>query len=153
MRDASDQIMWVVVADGEKTLLFRNDDTDRLPFLTVIDKKSLENPLSHHQGADRPGRTHESGPAMHSRSALQDTDWHQLGKERFARELADKLNKAALRDAFDRLVIFAPPQVLGQLRAEYHAELKRRILKEVASDLTKHSVDEIERRLADALKA
>jgi protein required for attachment to host cells len=149
MRDYAERVTWVAVADGEKALLFRNDDTDSRPFLNVIRKDEIDNPPTREQGADRPGR-YRGG--SQPRSAFDDADWHQLGKERFAREFAGTLNAAALKDAFDQLVIFAPPGTLGQLRGEYHPELQKRLVKEVGSDLTNHPVGEIEKQLAKALR-
>ncbi|MBI1364802.1 MAG: Host attachment protein [Alphaproteobacteria bacterium] len=148
MRDYADLITWVVVADGEKALVFRNVDIDERPNLQVISETEIENPPTREQGAARPGRMSASGER---RAAVEDTDWHRLEKERFARDFTLRLNKAALRNSFDRIAIFAPPQVLGDMRNEYHAELKKRIVAEVASDITKHPIPEIERHAAKVL--
>lgn len=148
---ASERITWVAVADGEKALLLRNDDTGARPSLSVIRFEEIDNPPTREQGTSRPGRHRDGGAGMQHRSGFEQTDWHQLGKERFAKDFVDRLNTAALRNAFDRLVVFAPPQTLGLMRAEYHPELSKRIVKEVGSDLTNHTVDEIEKHFSDAL--
>ena len=61
------------------------------------------------------------------------------------------LNRAADADRFARLVIFAPPAALGDLRANYGDGLVARLVAEVRGDFTKHPVPEIEAKLADAL--
>ena len=135
---------WVAVADGEKALLFRNDDTDRKPILSVIRKEEIENPPHREQAANRPGRMQDDGAGGAQRSALDDTDWHELGKERFAADFAGILNKAALEHRFDRLVLVAPPQALGRLRAELRDDVSQKIVAEDASDLTNHPLEKIE---------
>jgi protein required for attachment to host cells len=66
----------------------------------------------------RPGRVHARlGP---QRSAVKDTDWHQLAEDRFALEVADALNRLALANRFQKLILVAPPKVLGNLRMAFH---------------------------------
>lgn len=151
MRDYSDLITWVAVADGEKALILRNEDTDDNPFLNVVSTREIDNPPTRDQAANRRGRMQDGGAGGAQRSAVEDTDWHTLEKERFAKDFTERLNKAALKNAFDRLVLFAPPQTLGKMREEYHGELEKRVVKEVPSDLTNHTVDDIEKQVAKAL--
>ncbi|MEM9234169.1 MAG: host attachment protein, partial [Pseudomonadota bacterium] len=63
-------------------------------------------------------------------------------------EFAETLNKAALNNAYDRLVLIAPPQTLGRLRPELHKEVNRRIVAEDDSDLTNHPIEDIEEHVA-----
>lgn len=152
MRDLADQITWVVVADGEKAMIFVNDDTPEQPFLNILSKNILDNPPTREQAANRPGRMQDRGAGGAQRSAMSDTDWHQFEKERFAKDFAGALNKAAMKNSFDHLVLFAPPQALGNLRKELHKEVQSRLVLTVGSDLTNHPVDEIESHLAKAHK-
>ena len=152
MRDLADQITWVVVADGEKALIFVNDDTPEQPFLNVISKDKIDNPPTREQAANRRGRFNDAGAGGAQRSAVADTDWHEFEKERFAKDFAETLNKAAMKNKFDHLVLFAPPQALGRLRKELHKEVEQRLTLTVDNDLTNHPVDEIETHLAKAYK-
>lgn len=152
MRDLADQITWVVVADGAKALVFVNDHTPEYPDLNVMTKNELENPPTREQAANRRGRYKDIGAGMRQRSAFSDTDWHELEKARFAKDFAEALNKAAMKNAFDHLVVFAPPPSLGRLRKEFHKETRDRLLFTVGHDLTNHPVDVIEKHLADAYK-
>ena len=95
---------------------------------------------------DRPGRY--SASVGVARSAMEQADWHYLAKERFAGELADALYRHAHANLFDKLVIIAPPKILGNLRKAFHPEVAERIAVEISKELTSHPVAEIGRLLA-----
>jgi protein required for attachment to host cells len=140
--------IWVVVADGEKALFLRNRGDATYPDLSVIRTVEEENPATREQGADRPGRFND-GPSVH-RSAVEETDWHRIAKERFADEIAARLYKAAHRGDFDELVLVAPPVVLGQMRKSMHKEVLDRLKAEVPKTLTNMPVGDIEKHLTQA---
>lgn len=150
MRDFADRITWIAVADGEKALIFTNDDTAEQPYLNIVGKRELDNPPTREQAANRRGRFNDAGAGGAQRSAVQDTDWHEFEKTRFAKEFAETLNRAALANQYDRLVLFAPPQALGDLRQELHQETEQRLAYTEPKDYTNHPVDEIEKLLARA---
>lgn len=133
---------WVLVADSEKALFLRNETDGKDPFLTVVRKKTQENPPTGEQAANRPGRMSD-GPSQH-RSAMDDTDWHALAKDRFATDLADMLYTRAHNKDFDRLVLVADPSTLGSLREALHKVVSDKIVGEVPKTLTNHPLHEIE---------
>ncbi|MFW5654130.1 MAG: host attachment protein [Roseicyclus sp.] len=143
---------WVVIADGEKALVLVNEGDDQDMNLVLRRKEEQDNPKAQDWATDRPGRFHD-GPSP-QRSAVQETDWHKLEKERFADEVADILYRAAHAGRFERLVIVASRVVLSELRKTLHAEVRDRIMLEVPKVLTNHPLDEVEtiltRALADA---
>lgn len=140
--------IWVVVADGEKALFLRNEGDAEYPNLQVMRELNEENPPTREQGTDQPGRFHD-GPSPH-RSAMEETDWHRIAKERFADEIADRLYKYAHRGDFEKLVIVAPPLVLGEMRQKLHKEVSDRVEAEISKTLTGHPVDQIEKILMAA---
>ncbi|HBS99224.1 MAG TPA: Host attachment protein [Citreicella sp.] len=140
---------WVLVADGEKALFLRNDLDAENPDLNVVRIEQQENPSDREQSANRPGRVADNGPGQ--KSALDDTDWHQLAKDRFADDLADILYKQAHKGAFDRIVLVAPPATLGELRSKLHKEVQDKLVAEIDKTLTNHPIDKIERLLHEAL--
>lgn len=140
--------MFVVVADGEKALFLRNEGDALYPNLAVVREMKEENPPTREQGSDRPGRFND-GPSVH-RSAVSDTDWHRAQKEKFADDIADRLYRLAHRGDFDKLVIVAPPVVLGEMRRKLHKEVSDRVVGEVPKTLTNHPVYEIEKLLMAA---
>ncbi|MAS11716.1 MAG: Host attachment protein [Nitratireductor sp.] len=136
---------WVVVADGEKALFLRNEGDATYPNLQVVRTIHEENPPSREQGTDKPGRFND-GHGVH-RSAVDETDWHRIEKERFAADVAERLYKLAHKGKFSKLVLVAPPLVLGELRKEMHKEVEDKVIGEVAKTLTNHTVGDIEKVL------
>lgn len=140
---------WVLVADGEKALFLENVTDAEDPHLKVIRQEAHENPPAREQGTDRPGRFND-GPSVH-RSAVQETDWHNLEKERFADDLTEILYGQAHRGDFERLVIVAPPATLGEIRSKLHDEVASKVIAEIDKTLTNHPVPEIEKIVKAAL--
>jgi protein required for attachment to host cells len=143
------KITWAAVADGAKALILVNDGTDRAPVLRVVAKNEIENPPTRNQGTGKPGRRPDTGPGQ--RSAMETTDWHEFEKSRFVGEFAGRLNRAAARGMFERLILAAPPAVLGQLRPALSAQTASCVVVEIGSDLTRHPVDEIGKHIVRAL--
>ena len=142
---------WVLIADGEKALFLENKTDAEDPYLDVWREEEQDNPPNREQAANRRGRVGQS--ANHGKSAYEDTDWHELAKERFADELADILYKYAHKGKFDRIVLVASPKILGELRDKLHQEVANRVVAEVDKTLTNHPVDEIEKILKSELDA
>jgi protein required for attachment to host cells len=138
---------WVIVADGEKALYLVNAGTPAEVRLELARRKEIENPPTSEQGTDKPGRFDDAGIG---RSAVDDTDWHQLEKERFAEDLADELLKDALANRFSALVIIAPAKTLGTIRQALHKETQDRLVADLDKDLTNHAIADIEKILSKA---
>lgn len=142
---------WVLIADGEKALFLRNDLDEMNPDLNVVREEAQENPSDAEQGVEPPGRIPDTG--VQQLSTMQEPDWHELAKDRFAGDLADMLYDYARKNAFSRLVVCAPPKVLGELRKQYHKEVESRIVAEVDKDFTNHPLDKVESLLKQELAA
>ncbi len=123
----------------------RNKGNTVHPDFTVVRELEQENPPTREQGADRPGR-YNDGISPH-RSAVDDTDWHKVGKLRFADEIAERLYRMAHRGDFKEIVLVAPPVVLGELRKKLHPEVAGRVVGEIPKTLTNQPVHEIEKHL------
>lgn len=137
---------WVVIVDGEKALYLVNEGDELDMNLVVHGKEEQDNPKAQEWAANRPGRFND-GPSVH-RSSVDDTDWHQLEKERFAKDVADRLYKDAHKGRFDRLIVIASRPALSELRKELHQEVLDRIVLDVPKVLTNHPIDEIETLLS-----
>lgn len=142
-----DHDTWILVADGQKALFLCNEGDDELRNFAVRHVEEQDNPPDREQGTDRPGRMGDQGSAH--RSSVAETDWHQLAEDRFAKDLSDILYRMAHKNRFEKLVLVAPPRVLGELRQELHKEVQDRIVGEVPKTLTNHPIDRIETLLAD----
>ena len=141
---------WILVADSEKALILANKGSGNPPDLRVLRKTEQDNPPDREQGTARAGRTQSShGPGN---DAYDETDWHELGKERFASDLADLLYKHAHASSYDELVLIAAPDVLGNLRKALHKEVVARVVAEIPKGLTQLPLDQLEKRLPQDLK-
>ena len=140
--------LWLMVADGEKALFLKNEGDTTYPNFEVVREIGQSNPPTREQGSDRPGRFND-GPSAH-RSAVADTDWHKVGKVRFADEIADRLYTMAHRGDFKEILLIAPPLVLGEVRKKLHQEVTDRIVGEIPKTLTNHAVFDIEKLLLAA---
>ncbi|MBM3561728.1 MAG: host attachment protein [Alphaproteobacteria bacterium] len=136
---------WVLVGDGRRALFFQNHGDAELLDLRVIETRIDENPATREQGTDKPGRSFASKGGV--RSAVQDADWHEMEEERFARAMADRINRAAESGELNAIAIVAPPRVLGEIRKELSAKAQSKVVGELAKDLTRHPLKDIEKAL------
>ncbi len=60
----------------------------------------------------------------------------------------EALYRHAHANRFEKLVIIAPPKILGNLRKAFHAEVAGRVAAEIPKELTSHPVSEIEKLVA-----
>jgi len=137
---------WVLVGDGRHALFLYNHGDPDLLDLRVIEARVEENPLTHEQGTSAPGRVFASRGGV--RSAVEPTDWHEHEKEIFAREIAERINRAAESGEMKEIVIIAPPRVLGEIRKELSQKAASKVRGEIDRDLTHHPLPEIEKALA-----
>jgi protein required for attachment to host cells len=137
MRIAHDTI--VMVADGEKSLFFRNEGDERYPVLATLARTEQSHAPSREQGSDAPGRTAASAGTRFSR--YSETDWHQQAEDRFAVQTAREVEKAAAAAA--GIIVLAPPRTLGVLREHWGRRTREKLLAEIDKDLTHHTTDQV----------
>ncbi len=136
----------VFVGDGRKALFLRNAGDDKIVDLRTERVFAEDNPPTHEQGTDRPGRGFASA-GTGRRSAMEETDWHHLEEHRFVARVAKALEGVVRERSVPAIVIAAPPKALADLRTALHADVKAKIVAELGKDLTQYPVDEIERHL------
>ena len=141
----------MLVGDGRRALFLQNHGDPDLLDLRVVEARVDENPATRDQGSDAPGRAF--GTAGAPRSAVENSDWHELEKEHFAARIADRINTAAESGELSEIVIIAPPRVLGDLRQELSPKAKSKVKGELDKDLTRHPLLEIEKALAREFRA
>ena len=135
---------FVFVGDGRKALFLRNDGDEMFPNLRTETVMKDDNPPTREQGSDRPGK----GFGVDGRrSAMEETDWHDLEEQRFAHDIAHALEILVRDSDVPALVVAAPPRTLAELRHAYHVEVKNRIIAEIDKDFTNQPIHAIERHL------
>lgn len=137
----------IFIGDGRKALVLRNAGDERRLHLVAEQVFVDDNPPTHEQGTDRPGRAFQRAHT-NRRSSIEPTDWHDLEEHRFAHHVAAALEKLVRERGARRVIVAAPPKILADLRQSFHADVKSRIIAEIDKDLTNHPVAEIERHLA-----
>src|SRR3546814_16318114 len=75
---------------------------------------------------------------------MDEPDFHQQEEDRFARDLAEKINAMALAKQFDALVIVAPARTMGELRPPWPKEVAGRIIGEPVQAMTDRPITDIE---------
>ena len=136
----------IFVGDGRKALFLRNAGDEKFPDLKTERVFLDDNPPTHEQGTDRPGRAFQrAGTTM--RSGMDNTDWHDLEEHRFVRRVADAMEQLVRERHAKALVVVAPPRALADLRTAFHPDVKGRIIAEIDKDLTNHPVSDIEKHL------
>jgi protein required for attachment to host cells len=138
-------LTWVVVCDGRKSLILENAGDVTLLNLVTKEAMSAENPPTHAQGVERPGRVQQSANSM--RSAVGQTDWHDEAERAFLRGVAARLDRAVAENETRAIVLVAPPRAMGMLRAELSPRVDKAVKGEIAKDYVKLPVSEIEKHL------
>jgi protein required for attachment to host cells len=135
----------ILVADGRKLLFLRNHGDQNQIDLRIEAHDQREDLKDHEIKSDGPGTTRQA--FGFGRPALDETDFHQAEKDRWARDAAGELRKRALANDFDALAIVAPPKTLSVLRKELHKEVERRIILTLAKEMTDRPIPDIENLL------
>jgi len=125
----------IVVADGEHARFVRPAENHALHSDSHMNAKTAHERTAD-LGADHPGATFHSGSSAHHALAPRH-DLHDLETVKFAHLVAQRLNELASRDAFDDLVIAAPPHSLAAIREKLHVDTEARVIGTLAKDLVK----------------
>ena len=147
----------VLVADGAKVLLFRNDGDATRPNLLAEAHTEHADPATRDIGTGKPGRAATGaksggvgGAGAHSHSAHTQTDFHQQAEDEFDAGIAKRLNALVAGGQVRRVIIVAAPKALGQIRKHLDARAEAAVAGEIAKDLAHHATDAIARAILDA---
>ncbi len=141
---------WIVIADGASARVFETHGSAER--LAVVENMTMtgDHRANHEILADRAGRTNESvGSTRHAIEPA--TDPHRDLKRTFAQHVVDTLDARLAGKSFDRFVLVAPPQALGDLRAALSPALRAVLHAEIAKDLIKTPQTEITAHLKDVV--
>ncbi len=136
----------VFVGDGRKALFLRNDGDEKFPNFVTEKVFQDENPATHEQGSDAPGRGFARAGGER-RNAMEPTDWHEIEEHRFVQRVAEAIEALVRTRDAPALAVVAPPRALADIRAALHNDVKARVIVEINKDLTRHPVWEIEKRV------
>ena len=128
---------WVVVCDGRKALILENRGDAKFPNLHTRETREHPDLPTHLQGSAPPGVSHQS--------VGHQTDWHDQAERSFLHELAKRLDGALSHRQVKNLTLVASPRALGMLREAYTASIRAALRQEIAKDVVKFPIHEIER--------
>lgn len=121
----------VVVADGHKAILLRNEGLGGE--VSLREERRLS-----------PKDLQDDGP---SGSRPEEQTPRQTDEATFAKQLAKALFRMNQAGTFEALVLVADPQTLGQLRDAMHKTVEASLVLTLDKDFTNHSVRDIEQAL------
>jgi protein required for attachment to host cells len=141
----------ILVCDGRKALILRNDGPAGAPKLSVEREIHAEAPSSHSRdlGVDRAGRTAQRQPNQTgARSAVEEVDFHSAEEDKFVRETLADFIAHCDHNSVREIVLIAPPRALAVLRKAGSKALFDRVIGEIDKDLTRHTVYDIARAIS-----
>jgi len=132
--------IWVIAADASRARVLQVASPKKLTEVTHLD-----NPEGRMQDRELTTDAHPrfrraGGPG----SDREETSATEHATEMFAKRIGDYLEKARTRHRYDKLVVIAPPHLLGALRKEYGKEVGKLVTQELPKDLTWLSKHELE---------
>jgi protein required for attachment to host cells len=138
---------WVLIADAGRARVLETLGSSKE--LNAVADLTFENelPPTHELVRDQQPRSVESVGEMRHPIAPR-TDPRRKEKRRFVEELSEMLDQRLRGKGFDRLVLVAPPQVLGDLRDTISPAVRAAVVAEVPKDLTKTPNREVASHLA-----
>ena len=137
---------WIAICAGLKALLLENKGDREFPKLETRQVFKQENPATHVQGSAPPGRAFS--PTGGGRSAIEESDFHDLAEQDFLRHFAGTLDHSIGEHKIRALVLIAPARALGMVRPHLSAATRRVLIAEFDRDYVKMPLHEVERHLS-----
>jgi protein required for attachment to host cells len=140
---------WILIANATHARLVQQEDGARIKILKTFSHSRSRSKASE-LVADRAG--HETTVHAFGGTTYQPrTDPKKKEHGRFARELADDLERQAQLGSFESLAVFASSPFLGELKAELGPATTRLLSDTHDVDLTSVGPAELGRRIAHEL--
>lgn len=144
---------WILVADGCRGRMYRNDG----PGSGI--RPALSHDIYGCEDEDGDGDANGNGAAFRGRAFSRERvarlgfgiDDSPRVNESFARTVAKILDRGRQDDLFDKLVLVAPPQVLGALRGALPSTVRARVCCEVGKNLTNCACCDLPKHLGQSL--
>ena len=143
-------VTWILIADAARAQILANHGPGKGVAAVEGATFSGDHRPDREIMADKPGRSFESvGDTRHAYEPHHDPD-KEL-KRKFSAELADVLDKRLAEKEYDRLILVAPPEMLGDLRSALSEPVRAAIYAELDKDLTKTPLRELPAHLGEVL--
>ncbi len=150
-------VTWVLVADGRRAQVYVRERVERRGSVIrepvpVIDMCLEAEPVSDYEtGRNATGMVFESvGGARHMSEPHMDA--REKVKQHLATAIVDALETAKTEGRFDRLVLAAPPKMLGEIKKRLSKSALKCVIAALPKDLTHYEGDELLERLRGTLQ-
>lgn len=147
---------WLVVANGARARILAETEAPG-GFRHVADlvhpqtrQKAVE--LADSRGADRPGHMPGAGHGPGGAAYEPRTHPREREHDRFAREVADAVNRGVAAGECRTLTLVASNPALGEIKGHLSQEAHKRLQRTVAHDYTALREDELARRLSPSIE-
>jgi protein required for attachment to host cells len=125
---------WIVVADGARARIFLAERLDH-PWQVVAEQE-------HPESRARTPELVTDMPALERGTLPKERE-----AELFAREIAEQLERAFHAHQFQRLVLVAPPEMMGYLRNALPDTVAAVVTDEITKDFSQLREDELQERV------
>jgi protein required for attachment to host cells len=136
---------WIVLADGKHARIYEHAVPGAKLATALVQDLVAEDThaFARELGTDRPGRAFDPGSG--SPHAMEPhSDPHERSKIAFARRVASCVDDAVQSKRCARIVLIAPPKMLGFLRAERGTAARAAIIASAGKDLMKIPLAELQ---------
>ena len=160
---------WILVADGKTAQIYtpkivehriplagngkhrHKKETHALELAPILAKPLMaESSTIYQMGRNQTGMVFESaGGARHM--SEPHIDARKEVKQCFAQRIADLLNRSKMGEAFDRLVLAAPPMMLGEIELRLDDNIRHKVTATLPKELTHLSRHKLIAHLNDAI--
>ncbi|AKT39676.1 host attachment protein [Chondromyces crocatus] len=156
-------ITWILICDASRAHLYREEPKGRgftlLESMEHADSRARVRDLMADQHGRKPngnpggvanggppGRT-TNGTYLGRPGAAPETDPKEVEAQKFARELATRLERGLNQHDYERLIMIAPPAFLGIMRATVSTQVSKHVVDTVDKDLSWLDKPRLEERL------
>jgi protein required for attachment to host cells len=143
---------WILTADRSKAIIYQA----QWPELQKLDEACY---LIHAEGASRPEDVQSDRPGRFAafgvprQSGEPATDFRHRTARDFAIRLVERLEQGRANNQFGRLILIAPPLLLGVLRDVLPSPLAKRLVLELGKDLVTAPKGEVLEQVQEGLEA
>jgi protein required for attachment to host cells len=135
----------VIAVDGSRMAMFVNVGEAFAPVLELIEEHKNPSLRTSELGTDKPGRRFQS-KSPH-RGAYELTDLQQQEEDRFAIEVAEKIEKI-VTETKAGVVLVAAPRALGVIRKHLNTETSAQLLAEIPKAFGSNEAESLAKMLA-----
>jgi protein required for attachment to host cells len=148
---SQDEGHWIVVANGARARVLAETATagGLRPVAALVHPQSRQKgiEMAEAHGGDRSGHMPGTGHGPGSAAYEPRTPIREREHDRFAREVADAVNRGVAAGECRWVTLVASNPALGEIKAHLSHEASKRLQRTVAHDYTALREDELARRL------